>query len=106
MGGFRQTIFSTPYFQFEKRIDFLFVYVMNTCDYFLCLPSWHHGKRRKLSWKVVEFYYQISVGTLIIYTWTIPEGNRIDYVLCSSGQAWQWVEKHFHVPTVGRRMNC
>ena len=51
MLGGRQTIFLTPYFQFEKRFDFLFVYVMNTCVYFLCLPSWHHGKRRKLSWK-------------------------------------------------------
>ena len=51
MLGGRQTIFSTPYFQFEKKFDFLFVYVMNTCVYFLCLPSWHHGKWRKLSWK-------------------------------------------------------
>ena len=51
MLGGRQTIFLSPYFQYEKRFDFLFVYVMNTCDYFLCLPSWHHGKRRKLSWK-------------------------------------------------------
>ena len=51
MLGGRQTIFLTPYFQFEKRFDFVFVYVMNTCDYFLCLPSWHHGKRSKLSWK-------------------------------------------------------
>ena len=41
MLGGRQTIFLTPYFQFEKRFDFLFVYVMNTCDYFLCLPSGH-----------------------------------------------------------------
>ena len=54
MLGGRQTIFVTPYFQFEKRFDFLFVYVMNTGNYFLCLPSWHHGKRRKLSWKVME----------------------------------------------------
>ena len=65
MLGGRQTIFCTPYFQFEKRFDFLSVYVMNTCEYFLCLPSWHHGKRRELSWKVMEFYYQISVGILI-----------------------------------------
>ena len=54
MLGGRQTIFLTPYFQFENKFDLLFVYVMNTCDYFLCLPSWHHGKRRKLSWKVME----------------------------------------------------
>ena len=37
-------------------------------DDLLCLPSWHHGKQRKLSWKrhgkVIEFYYQISVGTI------------------------------------------
>ena len=51
MLGGRQTIFLTPYFQFEKIFYFLFVYVMNTCDYFLCLPSWHHGKWHKLSWK-------------------------------------------------------
>ena len=43
-----QTIFSTPYFQFKKRFYFLFVYVMNTCDYFLCLPSWHHTRYKKL----------------------------------------------------------
>ena len=30
MLGGRQTIFLTPYFQFEKKFDFLFVYVMNT----------------------------------------------------------------------------
>ena len=68
MLGGRQTLFLTPYFQFEKRFDFLFVYVMNTCDYFLCLPSWHHGKRRKLSWKVMEksWNYQIFVGTLVL----------------------------------------
>ena len=29
MLGGRQTIFLIPYFQFEKRFDFLFVYVMN-----------------------------------------------------------------------------
>ena len=52
LGG-RQTIFSTHYFQFEKRFDFICVYVMNTCDCFLCLPSWHHGKQRTLSWKIM-----------------------------------------------------
>ena len=31
MWGWRQTIFSTPYFPFEKMFDFLFVCVMNTC---------------------------------------------------------------------------
>ena len=30
MLGRWKTIFSTPYFQFEKRCDFLFVYAMNT----------------------------------------------------------------------------
>ena len=53
-----QTIFSTPYFQFEKRFDFLFVYVMNTCDYFYVfafLASW------KTAYIVMEFYYQISL---------------------------------------------
>ena len=67
----RQTIFSTPYFQFDRRSYFLFVYVMNTCDDLLCLLSWlveGRGKQHKLSWKtallVMEFYYQISVATL------------------------------------------
>ena len=26
-------------------------FVMNTRHVHRCLPSWHHGKRRKLSWK-------------------------------------------------------
>ena len=47
MLGGRQTIFSTPYFQFENTFDFLFSCI---CDYFLFLNSWHH--------------YKISVGTL------------------------------------------
>ena len=52
MTGRRQTILSTLYFQFEKTFHFLFVYVMNTCDGLLCLPSWHHGKQCKLPWKI------------------------------------------------------
>ena len=44
MLGRRQTIFSTIYCRFEKMFDFLLVYVM-------CLPSWHHGKQHKSSWK-------------------------------------------------------
>ena len=67
MLGRKQSIFSTPYFQFEERFDFLFAYVTNTCDDLLCLSYRHHGNRRKLSWKnygkVMEFFYQISVGT-------------------------------------------
>ena len=51
MIGRRQTIFSTPYFQFENNFHFLFVYVMNTCDDLLYLPSWHHGKQCQMSWK-------------------------------------------------------
>ena len=47
----RQTIFSTHYFQFVKRSAFIFVYVMNVRNDLLCLPSWHRGKQRKLSWK-------------------------------------------------------
>ena len=39
MLGRRQTIFSTPCFQFEKRIDFLFVHVMTMRDDLLCLAS-------------------------------------------------------------------
>ena len=46
-----QTICATPYFQFEKRFDFLFVHVMNMRDDLLRLPSWHRGKVRKLSSK-------------------------------------------------------
>ena len=62
----RQTIFSTPYFQFEKKFDFLFVYVMNTCEYFLCLPSWHHEKWCNLSWKSHEKVRK-SHGTFLAY---------------------------------------
>ena len=51
MLGRRQTIFSAPYSHFEKRFEFLVVYVMNMRDDILCLPSWHHGKQRKLAWK-------------------------------------------------------
>ena len=48
MLGRRETLFLTPYFQFEKRFDFL---VINTHDDLLCLPSWQHGKQGKMSWK-------------------------------------------------------
>ena len=52
MLGGKQSIVSTPYFQFEKRFDFLFEYVMNTRDDLMCWPHWwHHGKQCKLSWK-------------------------------------------------------
>ena len=64
MVGRMQTIFSTSYFQFDKRFDFLFVYVMNMhneSSVFAFLASW---KPVKLSWKVMHFYYQISVITL------------------------------------------
>ena len=43
-------IFSTPYFQVEKRLNFHFVYVMNTYHtliFYVCLP----GKSCELSWK-------------------------------------------------------
>ena len=53
-----------PYFQFENRFDFLFVFVMDTPDGFPCLPVWRLGKQRKVSWKCRGFYYVISVGTL------------------------------------------
>ena len=54
-----QTIFLTPDFQFEKRFDFLFVYVMIMCDDILCLPSWYHGKQCKLSWNyIVRFLWE------------------------------------------------
>ena len=56
MLGGRQTIFLTPYFQFGKKFDFL--------HYFLCLPSWHHGKRLKLSWKVMEKSWNFIIGFL------------------------------------------
>ena len=44
-------MFLTPYFQFENKSGFLFVYVMNMRDDFLCLSSWHHGKQLKVSRK-------------------------------------------------------
>ena len=47
----RQTISFTPYFQFQKRFDLLFIFVINTHDDLLYLPSCHRGKQRKLSWK-------------------------------------------------------
>ena len=50
MLGRRQTIFSTPYFQFE-RFYFIFVHVMNMHDDLLCLPFWHHWKQHKVPWK-------------------------------------------------------
>ena len=52
MLGRRQTIFLTPYFHEFKIFDF-FLYV---CDGVNC-----HGK-------VMEFYYQIYVGTLMMKT--------------------------------------
>ena len=52
MLGRRQINFSTPYLQFDKKFDFLFVYsMMNLCDDLLGLPSCYHGKQRKLFWK-------------------------------------------------------
>ena len=71
-----KSVILTPYFQFEKRFDFLFVYVMNTCDYFLCLPSWHHGNGVNCdgkSWKshgiLLSVFcgnpvYNVRVGTI------------------------------------------
>ena len=51
MIGRRKTVFLTPYFQFKKKFDFLFVYVMNMLDDLLCLLSWHLGKQCNLTWK-------------------------------------------------------
>ena len=59
MLGRRQTIFSTPYFQFEERFDFILyicvgIRAMIFCG---CVPGImenivnYHGKYRKLSWK-------------------------------------------------------
>ena len=62
MLGRSQTIFSPPYVQFEKIFDFLVVLMMNTGDDLLCLPSGHHGKQWRLSWKSHGIYYQISVA--------------------------------------------
>ena len=60
MFGMRQTIFLTPYFQFEERFDFLFVFVMNTMIFCVCLPGIMENNVHFLG-KVMEFYYQISV---------------------------------------------
>ena len=77
----------TPYFQFEKKFDFLFVYVMNTIIrsiiFCVCLPGIMengvncHGK-------VMEFDYQISVGTLCILrgAWCVSE-SIYDILMCS-----------------------
>ena len=59
MLGRRQSIFSTPNFQFEKRLDFLFVFVMNTHDDLLCLPGIMENSVN-CHGKVMEFYYLIS----------------------------------------------
>ena len=66
MLGRRQAVFSTAYFQFEKRFDFLFVYVMNTRDDLLCLPSLHLGKWHKLSWNfIIRFLWEgLTFGVL------------------------------------------
>ena len=56
----RQIIF---YFQFEKKFYFLFVYVLNMHDDRVCLPGIMENKVN-CHGKVVEFYYQISVGTM------------------------------------------
>ena len=59
------------------RFDFLFVYVMNTSDGLLCLPSWHHGNHRKLSSK--------RHGMLLLDLWGNPVyGDEIIRSVCLS----------------------
>ena len=67
MLGRGKTILLTPYFQFERRFDFLFLCVMYTRGELLYLPSQHHGKQCKLSRKIMENYYQISMRYLWEY---------------------------------------
>ena len=55
MIGRTPTIFFTPYFQFEKRFDFIFVYVI----FCVRLPGIMENSV-KCHGKVMEFYYQIS----------------------------------------------
>ena len=66
MLGRRQTIFSTPYFQFEERFDYIFVYMCwNTCDVLLWLPGNYHGKYRK-------FLMEKSCGNFIFrFLWLV-----------------------------------
>ena len=54
--------------------------MVNMHDDVLCLPSWHHGKRRKLSWKshgilLSEFCVNMVVAMnflhMKIYIWPI-----------------------------------
>ena len=61
-------IFSTPYFQFENRFDLLFrIYICDEyAQMFFCvfLPG-IMGNDVTCRGNVMEFYYQISAGTLL-----------------------------------------
>ena len=54
----------TPYFKFEKRFDFRFVCVMIFC---VGLPGIMENSVN-CHGKVMEFYYQISVGPCALYS--------------------------------------
>ena len=94
MLGMRQTIFSTLHFQLKKRFDFLFVYFTEhyhespTPDDLLCLPSWHHGKQRKLSWKSPGILLSDSCGNRDIYT---PMWRWFHPVSCCRRSAVGWI---------------
>ena len=76
MGGFRfmfsstnrnarqeENISLTPHFQFEKRLDFLFICVIHVMIFCVCLPGILENSVN-CQGNVMEFYYVISVGTL------------------------------------------
>ena len=81
MLGRRQTIFLTPYFQCGKKFVFIFVYVMNMRDDFLCLPSWHHGKQNKLSCKSHGILLSDFCGNSIMVGSDIPITTYIHFDL-------------------------
>ena len=60
----KQPIFLSPNFQFENNFYFRFVSLRIMHDDLLCLPSWHNGNCVNCQGRIMEFYYQISVGTL------------------------------------------
>ena len=67
MSGKRKTIFFTDYFHFEKTFDFLFVYVMNTCDDLSGIME----NRINCHGKVVEFFIRFLREPWIQCLWSI-----------------------------------
>ena len=54
---------------------------MNTCDDLLCLPSWHHGKQRNLSWKsygnfLSEVSFTMTIVAVCVFQCIVADGER------------------------------